>query len=234
MAWPAAVLPCFISRFLYRPLIANEYESGEQLAARLTAVVQEKVAPLAAAAKLGASYEADAHRLQRRVARQDERLQELKARNTELESIAQMLSPAELQQLQKRQATRDEKARIAAEKAAQNAERERRLDALQPGLLRSTVGAAHTFVEHALEYIKTGVKRSLQGWREVEQKTMVEAITQNGQEPQAVWRDLCEYSPGLVDADSQQKLHAYMETEGPKMMNAYEQQQGIKTGNDIR
>lgn len=213
-------------RVTKKGLIANEYESGEQLAARLTAVVQEKVAPLAAAAKLGASYEADAHRLQRRVARQDERLQELKARNTELESIAQMLSPAELQQLQKRQATRDEKARIAAEKAAQNAERERRLDTLQPGLLRRTVGAAHTFVEHALEYIKTGAKRSLQGWREVEQKTIVEAITQNGQEPQAVWRDLCEYSPGLVDADSQQKLRVYLEAEGARMLESFERSRG--------
>lgn len=27
MAWPAAVLPCFISRFLYRPQLARLYRS---------------------------------------------------------------------------------------------------------------------------------------------------------------------------------------------------------------
>ena len=53
MAWPAAVLPCFISRFLYRPLVqalldaaelllpvasATEWPCAPEVAAWLTAV----------------------------------------------------------------------------------------------------------------------------------------------------------------------------------------------------
>ena len=86
-------------------------------------------------------------------------------------------------------------------------------------------------MQHAIDYLRDSPNTRRDGWRAVEAKTIEEAITQNGQEPDAVLRDLCELSPWLVTDGEQQELRSYLEKNGPAMQAVYERSRG--RGNDL-
>jgi hypothetical protein len=175
--------------------------------------------------------------LNARTARTGQRAKEATARAEAAEAevqrlgeIVELFTPGEIEQARQRRAAELEAARVEAEKTAIRAERQRRVNAIT-GLLKSTVGAAHTFVQQAIDYLRDSPNTRRDGWRAVEAKTIEEAITQNGQEPDAVLRDLCELSPWLVTDGEQQELRSYLEKNGPAMQAVYERSRG--RGNDL-
>ena len=144
--------------------------------------------------------------------------------------LVELFTPDEIEWARERRNAELEAERLAAEKAAAEAvlaeERQRRIDAL-PGLRRATVGAEHTFVNHALEAIElAGGDADKVEWNKVEGAAAREAIRENGQSPESVARAICEYSPNRASLESHAKATAWVQQKAPAWEQEYEARRG--------
>lgn len=91
--------------------------------------------------------------------------------------------------------------------------------------LKSQVGSALTLLKHATNAMtKYGVEGV--NWSEVEQKTIEESISKNGQNPDDVADVLCRYSPGAVTTDKQNKIRTLIDQVYPEYQVQYNQSRG--------
>jgi hypothetical protein len=81
-------------------------------------------------------------------------------------------------------------------------------------------GTALTFWQNATEALKTN---GLDGvdWADVEEKTIVESISEHGQEPSEVADVICLYSPGAVKQSRQDEVRALVERLAPELQAQY-------------
>lgn len=151
-------------------------------------------------------------------------------RANRFEGVAELFTPAEIE------AARERRAELEREQAERErnlellAERQRRIDALH-GLRRTTAGAEHTFVNHALEAIaRAGGDAAKVEWPKVEGATAHEAISLHGQSPESVTRAICDLSPIRVNETSHQKVADWVISVAPEYQQQYESKRGQKRG----
>ena len=148
-------------------------------------------------------------------------------RAAHLVDLAELFSPAEIAAARSRKAERDKAEAERKQLAARAAQKQKRIEAL-PGLRAKTVGAARTFVNHALAAIeRASGDPSKVEWPKVEGAAAREAISQNGQSPQSVTRAICELSPARVSKAAHAKVAEWVDSVAPK----YQQQYKAKRGN---
>lgn len=205
----------------------------EQFTPTLT-VMQAKAQELEAVKKRISELERVAREAQSQAKAEQERA-------NSLAEIEQLFTPAEIAEARARKALRDKEeaerkaARDQAEAERKSlAEKERRqcerIEAL-PALAHKTVGAARTFVIHALEAIKVaGGDASKVEWSLVEGNAAVEAIRDNGQSPQSVIRAINELSPIRGTADSDAKVAEWVLSVAPRYQQEYEKNRGRSNG----
>lgn len=86
--------------------------------------------------------------------------------------------------------------------------------------LEKLAGAAHTFWRHATDAIKVH-GASCVNWVDVERKTIVESISENGQPPSDVVDVICRYSPGTVMKAKQNDVRALVNELAPELQAKY-------------
>ena len=112
-------------------------------------------------------------------------------------------------------------------------ERQRRIDAL-PQLLISSVGAALTFVQHAVAALKRLSGRAdAVNWSQVEADSVVEAISSNGQEPVKVAQEICALSPARVDPASHAEVYGLIEQHAPQLQAEFMKSRGYGSGHGV-
>jgi hypothetical protein len=149
----------------------------------------------------------------------------------EVAEVVRLFTPTEIQRAQARkqaeqaaESARREKARAEAREAARGAaidrERQRRIDAL-PALERTAHGAAATFVALATRAIKEAGSPDRVNWPEVDGRAAIEAISQNGQSPEAAADAILRLSPGRADPESHARVADWMAEKAPGLQAEY-------------
>lgn len=87
-------------------------------------------------------------------------------------------------------------------------------------LLEKRAGAALTFWQCATEAIKALVSDGVD-WADVERKTVVESISENGQPPSEVADVICQHSPGAVTKAKQDHVRALVDGLAPELQAQY-------------
>jgi len=213
-------------------LIKTEYESDSVFANRITEIVKEKIGPVTSiAAKSGFFYELS----QRVQTSLDELKKESETTNQHLKEAKSILSLFSDEQIAAAKAAKNERDRKDFEHAKQliekqkkqeqlkaiSVERQRRIEAI-PRLLNSAVGAARTFIEHALEALKKVSDPGQIKWGIVEGSAAAESMSMHGQEPEHVARAICDLSPARVDPLRHAEVHEWCAKKGPEFAEQYE------------
>ncbi|MBW4048961.1 MAG: nucleotidyl transferase AbiEii/AbiGii toxin family protein [Proteobacteria bacterium] len=81
-------------------------------------------------------------------------------------------------------------------------------------------GAALIFWQHAIEAIKAHGSDGVD-WADVERKTIVESISENGQPPSEVADLICKHSPGAVTKAKQEDVRALVDRLAPELEAQY-------------
>jgi len=203
-------------------LLGKQYESDEATAARLTRIMSERTKPLVNLAKRSEFHSSQAERLQVQLEAQQQQTQQAEQRAQQAEAIASLFTAEQIEQ-----AHQERQKQAAAEQAALRlheiqSERQRRIDAL-PSLLRTAVGAAATFVQHALASLRqVGNDARQVKWGQVEGAAAAEAMRENGQEPENVAKAFCELSPARADPARHQEVYDWCAENGPKYVAQFE------------
>ena len=87
-------------------------------------------------------------------------------------------------------------------------------------LLEKRAGAALTFCQYATEAIKAHGSDCVD-WADVERKTIVESISENGQPPSEVADVICQHSPGAVTQAKQDDVRALVDGLAPELQAQY-------------
>jgi hypothetical protein len=150
---------------------------------------------------------------------QRERADKLEHKVRRLGEILSLFTPEEAEQ-------RAAKARQAASEAAKRAEidqeLQKRLNGLT-GLLRLS-GAAYTLGIKSVEALsKAGGDHRKVNWRVVEDQTIRESISRNGQSAQDVIEDITRYSPQRADKASHQEVRDRVSIAAPRLQAEYQQ-----------
>ena len=215
-------------KVLKKNLFSTEYETPETVAQRVTGAVQRAYTPTIEQAKLAVSERRRADEMTR-TAKSLER--DKKALTERLKGFESHLSPIlELATLAKQeysQLVRHAQERVnaikaererAAEKCRTDHERSRRIDNLER-VKRTSTGAAHTFVQHALKAVeKAGGDVSKVEWKEVEVAAIRESVTQHGHDIRKVLAAIAKHSPGMVDQVRQDKAREFISTWSGKVI----------------
>lgn len=93
--------------------------------------------------------------------------------------------------------------------------------------LEKRAGAALTFWHHATEAIKAHGVDGV-NWADVERKTIVESISENGQPPSDVAEVICQHSPGAVTKARRDEARALVERLAPELQAQYAKARGEK------
>ena len=93
--------------------------------------------------------------------------------------------------------------------------------------LEKRAGAALTFWQDATEAIKAHGVDAV-NWADVERKTIVESISENGQPPCDVAEVICQHSPGAVTKARQDDVRALVERLAPDLQAQYAKARGEK------
>ena len=96
----------------------------------------------------------------------------------------------------------------------------RRVDSLK-NLVNSS-GASHTFWRVATEAISAcGGNVQVVDWQAVEQATIRQSISKNGQSPASVYAALCNHSPGAVTQSKKEAIQAEIERLAPQLQSQF-------------
>ena len=87
-------------------------------------------------------------------------------------------------------------------------------------LLEKRAGAALTFWQHATEAMKAHGAGGV-NWADVEQKTILESISEHGQPPSDVADVLCQHSPGAISKARQDEVRALVDGLAPELQAQY-------------
>lgn len=87
-------------------------------------------------------------------------------------------------------------------------------------LLEKRAGAALTFWQHATEAMKAHGADGV-NWTDVEQKTILESISEHGQPASDVADVICQHSPGAVTKARQDDVRALVERLAPELQAQY-------------
>jgi hypothetical protein len=87
-------------------------------------------------------------------------------------------------------------------------------------------GVAYTFWRHANEAIGIAGSNPV-NWADVEQKTIVESISENGQSPPDVANVICQHSPGAVQKTRQEEVRVLVEQLAPELQVQYAKTRGL-------
>lgn len=87
-------------------------------------------------------------------------------------------------------------------------------------LLEKRAGAALTFWQHATEAMKAHGAGGV-NWADVEQKTILESISEHGQPPSDVADVLCQHSPGAISKARQDEVRALVDRLAPELQAQY-------------
>jgi len=231
-------------KVIKQSLLKTEYESDPVFANRITEIVQEKIGPVTSIAAKAAFHSEQSQRLQTSLDELQKKSEKTKQLLDEANSTLSLFS--------------DEQ--IAAAKAAKNAldrdefehtqklieqqkkqeqlnaisvERQRRIEAF-PRLLNSAVGAARTFIEHALEALKKMRDPSQIKWEHIEGNAATESMRDHGQVPDDVARAICELSPLRVTETSHRAVYQFCEENGAKYIAEFKRSRGNESGNELR
>ena len=93
--------------------------------------------------------------------------------------------------------------------------------------LKARVGAALTFWQYASEAIKAHGSDGVD-WADVERKTIIESISENGQPPSDVADLICQHSPGAVTKAKQDDVRALVDRLAPELQVQYAKARGDK------
>jgi hypothetical protein len=93
--------------------------------------------------------------------------------------------------------------------------------------LEKHAGAALTFWRHATEAIRAHGTDGV-NWGDVEHKTIIESISENGQPPSDVAEVICQHSPGAVTKARQDDVRALVERLTPELQAQYANARGEK------
>ncbi|MCX8565579.1 MAG: Nucleotidyl transferase AbiEii toxin, Type IV TA system [Glomeribacter sp. 1016415] len=94
-------------------------------------------------------------------------------------------------------------------------------------MLENRAGAAFTFWQRATAAIKAHGADAV-NWGDVEQKTIIESISENGQPPSDVADVICQHSPGVVQKARQEEVRALVEKLAPELQAQYAKARGEK------
>lgn len=94
-------------------------------------------------------------------------------------------------------------------------------------LLEKRAGAALTFWQHATEAMKAHGAGGV-NWADVEQKTILESISEHGQPASDVADVICQHSPGAVTKARQDDVRALVERLAPEPQAQYAKARGEK------
>jgi len=94
-------------------------------------------------------------------------------------------------------------------------------------LLEKRAGAALTFWQHAAEAMKAHGAGGV-NWADVEQKTILESISEHGQPASDVADVICQHSPGAVTKARQDDVRALVERLTPELQAQYAKARGEK------
>ena len=94
-------------------------------------------------------------------------------------------------------------------------------------LLEKRAGAALTFWQHAAEAMKAHGADGV-NWADVEQKTILESISEHGQPASDVADVICQHSPGAVTKARQDDVRALVERLTPELQAQYAKARGEK------
>ena len=94
-------------------------------------------------------------------------------------------------------------------------------------LLEKRAGAALTFWQHATEAMKAHGAGGV-NWADVEQKTILESISEHGQPASDVADVICQHSPGAVTKARQDDVRALVERLTPELQAQYAKARGEK------
>lgn len=93
--------------------------------------------------------------------------------------------------------------------------------------LEKRAGMALTFWRHATEAIRAHGADGV-NWGDVEHKTIIESISENGQPPSDVAEVICQHSPGAVTKARQDDVRALVERLTPELQAQYANARGEK------
>lgn len=203
-------------------LFKSEYESDETFADRMTELLQKKVGPVTSIAIKAKFHDEQATRLQAELEQSQLNLAETKKQFGQAQALLNLFTTAEIEQARreknerlarqeaqrelekKLQDQRERENQLQQEKLLQEQRAQERLSMLEkekqsridayPKLLRVVVGAAYTFVQQALEALKSKNQDEID-WFDVELKTIAESMKKNGQSARDVATAVCEFSP---------------------------------------
>lgn len=151
-------------------------------------------------------------------------------RAEQLADLAELFSPEEIAAARARKAERDKAEADRKQQAEKAAQKQQRIEAL-PSLARNTVGAERTFVAHALQAIQqAGGDASKVRWTSVEGAATQEAISKNGQSPEAVTKAICRLSPIRINEASHAAVAEWVTAIAPKYQQQYEVARGRSKG----
>ena len=151
-------------------------------------------------------------------------------RAAHLADLAELFSPAEIAAARARKAERDKAEADRKQQAEKAAQKQQRIDAL-PVLARNTVGAERTFVAHALQAIQqAGGDASKVRWTSVEGAAAQEAISKNGQSPEAVTKAICRLSPIRCNEASHSAVAEWVTSRAPQYQQLYAEKRGRSKG----
>ena len=89
--------------------------------------------------------------------------------------------------------------------------------------LANTFGSAFTFGRHAMRALKGAADPRRVNWDQVHKVTIVESISQHGQDPDDIHDVLSRHSPGIVSAEKQEELRQLLDQLGPDLAQRYDQ-----------
>lgn len=193
-----------------------------------------------AQAKEAAALKAEVDQLKRSNSHYVKKSKDLVGQLGKVMSIAEMLTPDEIQALQARRQQREaEKARQvektrqeaaeAARKAAIAKEADKRVQGIQKLLQRG--GAEHTFgVKAAAAMREAGGDASKVNWSSVEGAAIREAMGKHGQSAESVIKAITQHSPLRANPSSHQKVTEWVNQKAPELRQQYEQ--GREKGQD--
>lgn len=93
--------------------------------------------------------------------------------------------------------------------------------------LEKRAGAALTFLQYATEAIKAHGSDGVD-WADVEQKTILESVSEHGQPASDVADVICQHSPGAVTKARQDDVRALVERLAPELQAKYAKARGEK------
>lgn len=193
----------------------KKHESREEVAARLTAKIKEKIAP-----ELRASRSAQS------VFEQNNRLSEQILNLKKAQDIVNFMTPEELDSVRLRREELEHRNKM-------DAEVKNRLVAI-PSLVKVRAGAALVFLEAAKAYLESGQELTERGWRRVE-KTAMEGCIGHNMDVEDIVNAICDYSPIRVDVDARtvENIRGYITKNTPILRSSFGRKHGFPDDSSV-